>query len=820
MPQIAGAVAVAAWNVGFSGATAVALGGAAVAAVQLAAVASLSYATSKAQAKAIHEDARFQSREWLVKGAKEAQTVVYGRAIVGGAVMYANQRHTPRTKDNFEVYLAVAHVARQSQEIVGFYFDDTYISGADIDWSGGKIVDGKYGVSKQGNYAVEFETRLGTSTQTASNLLMTAFPTDWTVNHRARGNTCTFWKFLQFSQSATAPEDIFYSGVPDNVRIDVKGALVYDARLDSTNGGSGSCRFADPSTWAWSENPVMIWNDYRTQYKGIAFDKIDWDWERAQADLCDVLVPIPGGTEKRFTCNGEISLGMTHETIRAQILSSCMGNDIKVNGKWRTQVGAYSSATATITEDDIIGDVAVTTARSRPDRYNSVKGTFFDPVAQGQEVDADAMASSTYAAADGEVIEKVIPLPFSNSRTQVQRIAYKHLLQSRQYLTVEQPLNWSGLRLYPGVRAQQTFAPYGWSRKVVRCTGWKGDPDGRAPVVVTMVDDAAAYWLDPSAGAYSTRDAAGVVTPGVIEIPSPNAGAGAGELTVRNPGFEFGFPAWVTAGTSTVGWEIIRETSSAHSGDWCARHSGAGVNDYLRSTEYVPVQPGQLVKFGGFLKTDAAFVGTAQFYVEWYDSAQAVISQSYTNSSANVAGVSYTQHSQVVQAPANAAFANFVCYVINKTAGSVYCDDVFMDVRTGGQFGDDIIDGDGNVVDDDDVLNGNIVVADSPVQIGVWFTADGTNYTPTTNPIDLTAIWKKLDGTEVARRTLRGTRSGLTVTVTDLSSAGQPTVLSAIPSPGESVVVTATYTSPLGPVVVTFQFSVSSSYGGGGGPSK
>jgi hypothetical protein len=47
------------------------------------------------------------------------------------------------------------------------------------------------------------------------------------------------------------------------VYFEVKGLKVYDPRLDSTvTGGSGSQRANDPTTWAWSDNPVLCIRDF------------------------------------------------------------------------------------------------------------------------------------------------------------------------------------------------------------------------------------------------------------------------------------------------------------------------------------------------------------------------------------------------------------------------------------------------------------------------------------------------------------------------------------------------------------------------------
>jgi len=47
----------------------------------------------------------------------------------------------------------------------------------------------------------------------------------------------------------------------------IKGRKIYDPRLDTTQGGSGSHRFDDASTWVWSDNPILQIFDYTAGIK-------------------------------------------------------------------------------------------------------------------------------------------------------------------------------------------------------------------------------------------------------------------------------------------------------------------------------------------------------------------------------------------------------------------------------------------------------------------------------------------------------------------------------------------------------------------------
>lgn len=86
------------------------------------------------------------------------------------------------------------------------------------------------------------------------------------------------------------------------VTADVRGRKVYDQRLDSTAGGTGLHRLADPATWEWSDNPSLCLADWIDNAVYGADDSVVWDSVPAAADANDALVGT-GPTERRRTLN-------------------------------------------------------------------------------------------------------------------------------------------------------------------------------------------------------------------------------------------------------------------------------------------------------------------------------------------------------------------------------------------------------------------------------------------------------------------------------------------------------------------------------------
>jgi hypothetical protein len=91
---------------------------------------------------------------------------------------------------------------------------------------------------------------LGAPGQTVDTAVKALFPTKWTDSHPMSG-CAGISVFFDYN------EDALPNGMP-TVSVIMRGAKVYDPRKDSTAGGTGSQRSADPTTWTWSENNALL----------------------------------------------------------------------------------------------------------------------------------------------------------------------------------------------------------------------------------------------------------------------------------------------------------------------------------------------------------------------------------------------------------------------------------------------------------------------------------------------------------------------------------------------------------------------------------
>ena len=453
----------------------------------------------------------------MIRSTLAPATLVYGETAVGGVVTYANVKRTTYDKD---LYILLSHCVGPIESIGDLYYEDTKITSSQIN-SSGRVISGKYGRSNTESLVVRRD-KLGSPLQQVQSRLSSVFGQDWTTNHRGRGIASTLWRMRLHKTTVD-----LYQGTPANLRAVIKGVKVYDPRKDSTNGGTGAHRFTTPSTWQWTDNPVLCTVDYLTRYVGIGSDRIDWAHVRAQAAICDVLVAIPGNaTEKRYRCDGALSLGAPHKENIAALLSSCLGKLVRVSGKWRVYAGAYDSTAVPFNESDIFGTIRLATARPKSERYNSLGGVYYSREHDYTQTDFPARTDATYKARDGREIAETLELPFVSRNTQAQRIAEKRLHIDAQKETIEIPCRWTGLKLTPMTRISLTYPRLNYTNKIFRVIDLKVGSD-EAPVTVIAQGDSAAAWADLAADDYHT-EAGGTITLAEDQPAAPSSLVGTG----------------------------------------------------------------------------------------------------------------------------------------------------------------------------------------------------------------------------------------------------------------------------------------------------
>ena len=473
-----------------------------------------------------------QARQSTVKGTVEPQKLIYGEALVSGPIFFVGLAGT----ENRELYHSIALTGHEVEDIIEIHFDNEVITDNLID-SQGRVTSGTF-APIDGDYICNINRLYGTATQGADSLLQSAFPSKWTTAHKSPGISCitTQWVLTDGSQ------ELWDRLKPQNIKARVKGKKdIYDPRLDTAAG-------ANPSSATYQQyttNPALCVANYLTDTKfglSVPVSKIDWEAVEVAANACDVLVDIPNSqTQKRFTANGVLYGSDSHKANIDKLLSSMNGTLIYSNGVYKINAGIYQAPTENLTEDDLASSISVKTSVERGERFNTIRPIFADPTQNYKNVEApEVQLTSAVSRDNNEVLIRDVDLPFTNNSFMAQRLAHKQIQLSDQQKVITFPCNLSGLRIDVGDRVTVTVSDLNYSNKVFRCAAWSFSDTQDGVVNLTLLEDDAGSYADPSVGEYSTRSPAGVISAGFRGVPDPqNLSATAGlkniELNWTNP---------------------------------------------------------------------------------------------------------------------------------------------------------------------------------------------------------------------------------------------------------------------------------------------
>lgn len=306
--------------------------------------------------------------------------------------------------------------------------------------------------------------------------------------------------------SASYDDKLFPSGIPQIV-FTLKGAKLYDWRKDTTNGGSGSHRWADPSTWEFSDNPIVA---LYSVLRGIAPGGVPLigmgvpaaalrlsDFTAA-ANACDETVALAaGGTEKRYRLSAVFDTSMTNRDIIETILASCAGELIESCGIYRPMVGVAQTSVATLSDKDLIVTQPFQTdpKRPRPELFNAVYGSYSDPSNAFNAAPLPNRTSSDDEAEDGgQRRPQTLELACVTSRTQAQRIMEIARRRARRQIIASCTLRSRWFVLEPGDWITLNSDRRGYSSRTFEVQTVKIYRDLTSDVVLREVDAGIDDW--------------------------------------------------------------------------------------------------------------------------------------------------------------------------------------------------------------------------------------------------------------------------------------------------------------------------------------
>tara|TARA_R100001440_G_scaffold3945_1_gene9317 strand:- start:388 stop:3396 length:3009 start_codon:yes stop_codon:yes gene_type:complete len=411
--------------------------------------------------------------------------IIYGTRKVGGNVVFIETSGT----DNEFLYMALVLSEGEIHDITKIFINDNEVS-----WSGDIADNTQITVaSSDANFfdttdsvsLITCEPHFGSDSQSASSLLSGL--SSWTSNHRLRGLA---YLAIKFKWNADK-----FGSLP-TVNAIVQGKKIYNPNLDRTKtGGSGSHREDTSSTWEFSDNPVYQLLDYlRNDRYGMGipnsyFDSNYADWQTA-GDVCDTnITPFSGASQINLMDSHTVvdTSKKAIENVR-EFVKGCRAFLNFSAGKYKILVESSGSASITLTEDNILGGITVS-SKNKNSRYNRVIVNFINPdknfmsdTAQFPPVDETGIASAdqhaTMKTADGGLLlEGRFDFPMFTSPYQAQEMAEIILRRSRSSLDVTLKADATALELSIGDIVNITHATPGFSAKPFRVQGMSINAD-------------------------------------------------------------------------------------------------------------------------------------------------------------------------------------------------------------------------------------------------------------------------------------------------------------------------------------------------------
>ena len=389
--------------------------------------------------------------------------IIYGECRVGGTIVHMETTGT----DNNLFHVVVVLSGHEIQSLESVRLNDTTLTTTSSTISGSTVFtatnseftntenDNNFGSGRLVRFSFE------DGSQTAAN--------GYAV---AQSSLASTDKFLDcayvYLQMVFDPEK-FGGGMP-NMSFVVKGKKVFDPRNSST---------------AYSDNPALCIRDYLTDttygLKALSSeinDTTNQGGVAAAANACEVDVTLADNstTENKYTANGFTNFGASGNGVIEGLLSAMAGKMSYTNGQFNIFAGTTQTPSLTITDDNFLAPVNITTQGATGELYNTVKPIYVDSTNNYIAADAPVYQDSTFLTEDtpngtnsdkpNYVKQMEKQLPFTVTHTMAQRIGRLALNNQRLSTSISCLVDLSFMKLQPADWVYVTNDRLGFSQKI------------------------------------------------------------------------------------------------------------------------------------------------------------------------------------------------------------------------------------------------------------------------------------------------------------------------------------------------------------------
>ncbi|MFN3990061.1 MAG: phage tail protein [Erythrobacter sp.] len=420
---------------------------------------------------------------------------VFGRSAVAGSLVDAFNYGGKHGTD-WEV-LVIALADHRCDALEGFFVDDAFHS-----FTGDGAVPGFNG-------QLEVYFRDGRWDQEVPSILTTHGP-GWTANDRGRGVAYAVVAYKADDEKAKNP---VWEGRRPSFLFVLRGLRAYQARKDSSVGGSGAHRWDDPATREWTENPIDI---RHTWVRGIyAGDRVDQPEMLligrglsaieappqnvfARANLCDEIVD----GSPRYRIGGVVSADEPYIEVESDIAAACGGVISQPEGAVEVNPGEARAPIAHFTDKDLIVGSRVTWSEflgiSDEGWVNTVIARFVDPAQRWKTRAAPVRRETADIIADGGPREQTLALSLVTHVRQAERVAEIARRFGRLWArgTVTLPPRFAGVEEGDWV-TWKSDRYFGGATRTFRVEAWGSDQGWRHQLTLRQISASVFSEADP-----------------------------------------------------------------------------------------------------------------------------------------------------------------------------------------------------------------------------------------------------------------------------------------------------------------------------------
>lgn len=300
-----------------------------------------------------------------------------------------------------------------------------------------------------------------------------------------------------------------FSGVP-SFKFVLEGMRLYDISRDSTQGGVGTHRYADPATWGGDGDflpAVQIYNLLR----GISYNG---QWFYGLQNMAAARLPALAwiaqiekhragtlestGWVNTYRSGGEVQVDAPLTSAVEALLTACQGKISEVGGVYYLHSGAPDAQVIAFTDDDILSteEQEFTPFLGLADTINGVSANYPSPQDGWVSKTAPPLYRTDLEAIDGNRrLMADVDLNFVPYAEQVQRLMRSALEEARRFrrhTIVLPPRFWAYAT--PGTVFSWTSERNGYIAKLMRLDGVADRANLDVMVDITEVDPADYDW--------------------------------------------------------------------------------------------------------------------------------------------------------------------------------------------------------------------------------------------------------------------------------------------------------------------------------------